>query len=166
MRANVLELGGGGSVSAIEEEGAWGRLIRSSSVEQTREATLPDLPIFFFFVFTHKFPVTAAAKNNSSSSSSYSPPPFHKPTSMNSLKEKHRTFPAVSASQSFALLSSPPPLPILITPRSPALLLFYTLSLSISGRTPQNQVRQQQTKAKRRPLSHKSYTKNLFTKIK
>jgi len=23
MRANVLELGGGGSVSAIEEEGAW-----------------------------------------------------------------------------------------------------------------------------------------------
>ncbi len=80
MRANVLELGGGGSVSAIEEEGAWGRLIRSSSVEQTREATLPDLPIFFFFVFTHKFPVTAAAKNNSSSSSSYSPPPFHKPT--------------------------------------------------------------------------------------
>jgi hypothetical protein len=80
MRANVLELGGGGSVSAIEEEGAWGRLIRSSSVEQTREATLPDLPIFFFCVFTHKFPVTAAAKNNSSSSSSYSPPPFHKPT--------------------------------------------------------------------------------------
>jgi hypothetical protein len=85
---------------------------------------------------------------------------------MNPLKEKHRTFPAVSAGQSFTLLSSPPPLPILITPGSPALLLFYTLSLSISGRTPQNQVRQQQTKAKRRPLSHKSYTKNLFTKIK
>jgi hypothetical protein len=48
---------------------------------------------------------------------------------MNSLKEKHRTFPAVSASQRFTLLSSPPPLPILITPRSPALLLFYTLSV-------------------------------------
>jgi hypothetical protein len=44
--------------------------------------------------------------------------------------------------------------------------VLHSLSLSISGRTPQNQVRQQQTKAKRRPLSHKSYTKNLFTKIK
>jgi len=47
-----------------------------------------------------------------------------------------------------------------------AVLYSLSLSLSISGRTPLNQVRQQQTKAKRTPLSHKSYTKNLFTKIK
>jgi len=45
MTVVVLE-GGGGSVSAIEELGGWARI---SSVEQMRGATLPDLPIRYFF---------------------------------------------------------------------------------------------------------------------